>query len=217
MNKPKAFLNSSVGRKLLMALTGFFLFSFLIVHLYLNLFLLKGDDGVTFDAYAEFMATYPLIRPLEIVLFGGFLLHAAVGVLLWLSNRGVRSRRYRVLRASDTSTVTSRIAFWSGLGVAAFLVIHVNAFFVQSRFFPDTRTMYDYVEEAFRSPLTVVLYVAAMAVLAYHLRHGFQSAFQTLGLRTGRYQRWIEAAGVVFWLVIPLCFAAIPVYILLAH
>jgi len=217
MNKTTAFLTSSVGRKLIMALTGFFLFSFLIVHLSINLFLFRQDQGATFDLYAEFMSTYPLLRPLEFVLFSGFLLHAVVGVWLWITNRGVRAQRYKVNRAADTSPVTSRIAFWSGVVVATFLVVHINGFFVQSRFFPDGRTMYEYVADAFRSPLIVGFYVVAMVLLGYHLRHGFQSAFQTLGIRTGRYQKLIDLVGVLFWLVIPLCFAALPVYFLWAH
>jgi succinate dehydrogenase / fumarate reductase cytochrome b subunit len=217
MNKTTAFLTSSVGRKLLMALTGFFLFSFLIVHLYINLFLFMKDGGAAFDQYAEFMATYPLLRPLEIVLFAGFLLHGAVGVWLWFTNRSVRAQRYRVTRPSETSDLSSRIAFWTGVLVTAFLVIHVNGFFVQSRFFPDGRTMYAYVADAFRNPLIVVIYVLAMIPLGYHLRHGFQSAFQTLGIRVGRYQRWIELAGILFWLVIPACFAAMPLYFFWAH
>jgi succinate dehydrogenase / fumarate reductase cytochrome b subunit len=217
MNKTAAFLKSSVGRKLVMSLSGFFLCSFLIVHLYINLFALKQDGGATFDVYAEFMATYPLLRPLEIVLFAGFLLHAVVGVWLWFSNRSVRPERYKVIRASDTSTLTSRITFWTGMFVAVFLVVHINTFFVQSRFFPDGRTMYEYLLDAFRSPGYVIFYLVALVFLAYHLKHGFQSAFQSLGLRTGKYARLIDVVGVFFWLVVPLCFAAIPVYFLLAH
>jgi len=200
-----------------MALTGFFLLSFLIVHLYINLFLFMKDGGKTFDEYAEFMSTYPLLRPMEIVLFAGFLLHGAVGVWLWLANRSVRDRRYRVTKADETSALPSRIAFWTGMAVTAFLVIHINGFFIQSRFFPDGRTMYAYVEEAFTSPLTVGFYVLAMILLGYHLRHGFQSAFQTVGIRVGRYERWIDLLGILFWLVIPACFAAMPLYFLWAH
>jgi succinate dehydrogenase / fumarate reductase cytochrome b subunit len=199
-----------------MALTGFFLLSFLLVHLYINLFLF-GDGGKTFDTYAEFMATYPLLRPLEIVLFGGFLLHGVVGVWLWLTNRSVRGQRYRVNRSGETSTIESRLAFWTGAALTVFLIIHVKGFFVQSRFFPDGRTMYEVVADAFRDPLIVAIYVLAMIPLGYHLRHGFQSAFQTLGLRVGPYQRWIELLGVLFWLVIPACFAAMPLYFFWAH
>jgi succinate dehydrogenase / fumarate reductase, cytochrome b subunit len=217
MNKTTSFLNSSVGRKLLMSLTGFFLGSFLIVHLYLNLFLLKQDQGKTFDVYAEFMATYPLLRPIEIGLFAGFLLHAIIGVALWLKNRSVRPVAYKVNRASDSSTLTSRITFWTGLVVGIFLVIHINTFFVRSRFFPDGKTMYEIVQEAFQSPAYAIFYLVALVFLAYHLKHGFQSAFQTLGLRTKRYEALIEIVGAFFWLILPLCFAAMPLYFLLVH
>lgn len=217
MNKTTTFLTSSVGRKIIMSLTGFFLFSFLIVHLYINLFLFKQDEGATFDVYAEFMATYPLLRPIEIVLFAGFLLHAFVGGWLWITNRSVRPVGYKVNKASDSSTLTSRIAFWTGLFVAVFLVIHVKTFFVRSRFFPDGRTMYELVAEAFKDPLYVGFYIVALVFLGYHLKHGFQSAFQTFGLRVQRYERLIDIVGILFWLIIPICFAAMPLYFLLAH
>jgi len=217
MNKIASFYTSSVGRKLLMGLSGFFLLSFLVVHLYINLFLLKQDRGATFDAYAEFMATYPLIRPLEIILFAGFLLHAIVGGWLWLTNRMARPVHYAVNRASENSTLASRTAFWTGSFVFLFLVIHVNTFFVRSRFFPDGTTMYERVEDAFRSPLYVCFYLVALVFLGYHLKHGVQSAFQTLGLNDARYAWAVTAIGVVFWLLFPIAFAVLPLYFLLAH
>jgi succinate dehydrogenase / fumarate reductase cytochrome b subunit len=200
-----------------MGLTGFFLCSFLVVHLYINLFLFKQDAGGTFDAYSEFMATYPLIRPLEVVLFLGFILHAVVGVWLWITNRMARPRRYEVNRASESSTLASRTAFVTGSIVLLFLVIHINTFFVQSRFFPTGKTMYQIVEEEFKSPLYDAFYVVAIAFLAYHLKHGFQSAFQTFGIRHEKYQRLIDIAAILFWLVIPLGFIAMPLYFLCTH
>ncbi len=217
MNKISSYATSSVGRKIFMGLTGFFLCSFLVVHLYLNLFLLKGDRGSTFDTYADFMATYPLIRPLEIILFAGFLFHAFIGGWLWLANRFARPVRYAVNRPSENSTLGSRIAFWTGAFVFLFLVIHVNTFFVRSRFFDDRMTMYERVYEAFQSPLYVTFYLVALAFLGYHLKHGVQSAFQTLGLRHRRYETLINATAVLFWLLIPAAFAVLPLYFLLAH
>ncbi len=214
MNKAATLLNSSVGKKVIMALTGFFLFSFLIVHLYINLFLFKQDSGHTFDVYAEFMATYPLLRPLEIVLFAGFLLHAVLGIWLGIMNRGVRRQKYKVNRASDNASLVSRISFWTGIIVGIFLVIHIRTFFVTSRFLPDGRTMFEIVRDAFQSPLYVIFYLISLTFLAYHIKHGFQSACQTLGLRTGRYQRLIDLAGIFFWLIIPLGFASMPIYFL---
>ena len=212
-----AFLNSSVGRKLLMALSGLFLCSFLVVHLYINLFLFKADAGATYDTYSEFMATYPLIRPLEWVLFGGFLLHMLFGVILWWHNRVAWPQGYKVNRAGDSSTLSSRVMIWTGGFVLVFLVIHINTFFIQSRFFSTGKPMFEMVAEVFKNPWNDAFYVVAIAFLAYHLLHGFQSSFQTFGLRNPKYKKLIDAVGVIFWLLIPLGFAAMPVYFYLAH
>ena len=217
MKKILEFFLTSVGRKLLMGLSGLFLCSFLVVHLYINLFILKSDTGKTFDAYAEFMSTYPLLRPLEIVLFAGFLLHMILGIWLWYVNRKVRPRDYAVNRASDTSKLSSRVMWITGGFVLVFLILHVNAFFVRSRFFPHDQTMYEIIRDAFQSPATVIFYLAALAFLAYHLHHGWQSSFQTFGLLNGKYKGLIEALGVVFWLLIPLGFALIPIVVFLSH
>jgi succinate dehydrogenase / fumarate reductase cytochrome b subunit len=163
------------------------------------------------------MSTYPLMRPLEIVLFAGFLLHMILGIWLWYANRKVRPQGYAVNRASDTSALSSRIMWITGGFVLVFLVLHVNAFFVRSRFFPHDQTMYDIIREAFQSPTTVAFYLVALVFLAYHLRHGWQSSFQTFGLLNGKYKGLIEAVGVVFWLLIPAGFALIPIVVFLSH
>jgi succinate dehydrogenase / fumarate reductase cytochrome b subunit len=163
------------------------------------------------------MATYPLIRPLEILLFAGFLFHMFLGVWLWLLNRRVRPQKYAVNRAADTSTLTSRIMFWTGVILTAFLVVHVNTFFVRSRFLDHGTPMYTLVKEAFINPWNDAFYMVALVVLGYHLKHGVQSAFQTYGLRVGRWQKWIDLAGILFWLIIPLAFASMPLYFLWAH
>ena len=217
MHKIASLYSSSVGRKVLAGVTGLFLCSFLIVHLYVNLFLFKQDGGTTFDAYAEFMATYPLIRPLEVLLFAGFLAHAILGVWLWVGNRLARPQRYAVNRPSENSTLASRVAIWTGGFVLLFLVVHINTFFVTSRFLDTGKTMYELAEDAFRSPLEDAFYVVALLFLGYHLKHGFQSAFQTFGLRSPAYRRLIDIVAILFWLLIPLGFAAIPLYFLWAH
>jgi len=217
MGKAAAYLNSSVGKKLLVGLTGFFLCGFLAFHLYINLFLFKGDGGHTYDSYSEFLATYPLFRPLEIVLFAGFLLHAFLGVWLWYTNRRARPKRYAVNRASEVSSLSSRFTFVTGTVVFIFLVVHINTFFVQSRFSDTGKTMHQLVEEAFQNPWYVAFYVVAIIFLGSHLKHGFQSAFQTFGLRTSKYERWIDLVGIIFWLIIPIGFAAMPLYFLWVH
>lgn len=218
MRKSTSFLNSTVGRKVIVALSGLFLCSFLVLHLYINLFALniKNDQGETFNTYAHFMATYPLLRPMEWVLFGGFFLHAILGIVLAIKNRQARPVRYEVNKPNENSSWISRLSWFTGVFVGVFLVVHINTFFVQSRFF-DERPMIELIEDAFRSRTYVLFYVIALVFLALHLKHGIQSAFQTLGLRVGKYQKLIEAFGIIFWLLIPIGFAIIPLYFLFAN
>jgi succinate dehydrogenase / fumarate reductase, cytochrome b subunit len=211
------FLMSSVGRKLVMGLSGLFLCSFLVVHLYINLFLFASDAGATFESYSTFMSTYPLIRPVEWVLFAGFIIHLILGVVLWLANRRARPDRYTVNRASEVSALSSRVMFWTGLFVFCFLAIHINTFFIQSRFVDHSVPMFERVAKAFKDPLYVAFYVVALGFLGYHLKHGFQSAFQTFGLRGSKYEKLIDVVAVVFWLLFPLAFAAMPLYFLWIH
>lgn len=210
------FYSSSIGRKIAVGLTGLLLCSFLVLHLVGNLLLFKDDGGAAFDAYAEFLPSLLIVRIIEIGLFALFLLHAVSGVVVWMRNRGARPSRYRVNRPGDSSTASSRIMFLTGSIVFIFLVVHLRTFWVTARFQHELYpSMYETVRAAFSDPVYALFYVAAMGLLAFHLRHGFQSAFQTFGLRTKKYAGLIGAAGVLFWLLIPVGFAAIPIYYLL--
>ena len=218
MGKTTTFLNSSVGRKVTMALSGIFLCSFLIVHLTINLFALNakpdGTGAEMFTQYGDFMATHPIIRPLEWMLFAGFILHAVLGLVLTIKNRQARPVQYEMNKASENSSWVSRLSWLTGIFVGVFLVVHINTFFVQSRFIVH-RPMIDLIKEAFASPEYVAFYLVALVFLAYHMKHGVQSAFQTFGLNVGKYKSLVAAVGVIFWLVIPAAFALIPLYFLL--
>lgn len=224
MGKTAKFLSSSVGRKITMALSGLFLCSFLVIHLTINLFALQASSDSTaefrgagmFETYGHFMATHPVIRPLEWGLFAGFLLHAILGIYLYLLNRKARPVQYEVNKAGENSTWSSRFGWLTGILVGVFLVVHVNTFFVESRFL-GKGPMIQLMIDAFSSPAYVVFYMVALAFLAYHLKHGFQSAFQTFGLRAGKFEKLVNAVGVVFWLLIPIGFAIIPLYFLFAY
>jgi len=208
------FFNSSIGRKLLMGLTGLFLCSFLVVHLTGNLLLFRNDGGEAFNQYSHFMSTNGVIRTLEIGLFLAFAIHIVLGIRLWLNNRKVRPRNYTVKPGSSTSSLAARISFLTGSILFFFLVVHLRTFFFPSRFSGEELSMYHLVRDAFASPWYSVFYLLAMVLLGYHLRHGFQSAFQTLGLRGKRYVPLIEAFGFIFWFLIPLGFAAMPLFFL---
>jgi len=213
------FLNiyrSSIGKKIIMGLTGLFLCIYLVVHLGGNLLLLKQDGGAAFDQYAELLPGLLIIRIIEIFLFAVFLGHILSGTILWVVNKQSRTVRYEVNKPQENSSLFSRTMFLSGSIVFIFLVVHMKTFWVTSRFHHDEYpSMYAVARLAFADPLYSLFYVAAIILLSFHLRHGFQSAFQSLGLRTKKYARLIDVLGVIFWLVIPAGFAVIPIYFLL--
>lgn len=217
MKKNISFYQSSVGKKILMSLAGLFLCSFLAIHLSGNLALFKNDNGEAFNHYSEFMATNPIIRITEIILVAGFVLHMFLGALLWLKNRAARPEKYSAYKLSDNTALASRITMLSGSMVLFFLVVHLYSFFYPSRILGQKTPMYDLVVAAFSNMWYDLFYLAALVLLAYHLKHAFQSAFQTLGLRKGKYILLLDVVAMIFWLVIPVMFATMPMYFLLIY
>ncbi|MCS6904968.1 MAG: succinate dehydrogenase cytochrome b subunit [Bacteroidia bacterium] len=213
-----AVFSTSIGKKLVMALTGIFLITFLIVHLSGNLLLLKGDNGEAFNAYARFMETSPLIRILELILAVGFLFHIVMGIRLALENRRARPIRYQVNKATENSTFYSRFMVWSGITVLFFLLLHLWNFFFQHRFLGlgAKETMYETVVRTFKEPIYSIVYIIAMVFLAFHLNHGFQSALQSSGLQINtNLGKRIKSIGMLFSIVICAGFTAIPLYFLI--
>lgn len=213
---------SSVGKKLIMAVTGLFLISFLIVHLSGNFLLLRNDNGAAFFQYSEFMKTNPVILVMEVVLFLGFIIHAFSGFRLALENKKARPVGYAVNRPSENSSVFSRSMVWTGSIVFIFLVIHLKSFFVDHKVaswmgVTHEETLFQAVVSAFQNPVYTWFYVAAMVLLGFHLNHGFQSAFQTLGLNHKKYTPLIKKLGLIFSIVVPLLFAYVPLYFLLIY
>ena len=207
---------SSIGKKITVGLTGALLCAFLIVHLAGNLLLFSNDGGKAFDEYAKFLPSLKIILVIEWGLFAIFLLHAVTGFIFWLRNRGARPVAYAVNRRNDNSDPFSRMMFLTGSIVFIFLVIHLKTFWVPARFTTgEHASMYQTVVAAFSSPVYVAFYVVAMVLLSSHLRHGYQYALQPLGLTNRKHTGAIELAGMLFWLLIPVCFATIPIFFLL--
>lgn len=200
-----------------MSLTGLFLCSFLLVHLVGNLTLLRNDGGAAFDTYSEFMSTNGVIRLLEVGLALGFVVHIAAGVTVWLQNRKARPAKYAEYRLKENSPLWSRITMLSGSTVFIFLVVHLRTFVGGLRFVDEKPSAYALVASAFTSGWYVTFYLVALVLLGYHLRHGFQAAFQTLGLRNKRYAGLLDAIGILFWLIVPLGFAVLPLYFFFFH
>lgn len=215
-------LTSTIGRKLIMSLTGIFLILFLVVHLAGNLQLLKDDGGMAFNIYAKFMTTNPLIKTTSYLLYATFLIHIFLSLYLTIYNRKARGNHgYAVTKASNSVTWSSRNMGFLGTIIFIFLVIHLRNFWYEMHWggIPTAtydgqsyKDLYTVVSASFDQPFYVILYVVGMIGLAFHLYHGFQSAFQTLGLNHQKYTPAIKFIGVVFSLVVPALFAIIPVF-----
>lgn len=206
--------SSTIGQKFIMALTGLFLISFLVVHCFLNALIFYNDGGVIFDKGAEFMATNPIIRIVEVVLFAGLLLHVVKAYMLMRQNSKARPVQYAVTNGAANSKWYSRSMGLLGTLLLMFLIIHLKHFWIVSRFTDEItsgkETLFHEMAEVFESPIVIIIYVLAMFSLAYHLMHGFQSAFQTLGLNHKKYTPFIKGFGVCFSIIIPLIFALMP-------
>lgn len=212
-------LGSTIGRKLLMALTGIFLILFLVVHLAGNLQLLKDDGGIAFNKYSEFMGHNLLIQTISKVNFALILIHIIVSVLLTQRNRKARPVSYAY--TDNSSTWSSRNMGILGTVILIFLVIHLQAFYFKAKFgYLDMVTydgeqmedMYKAAQVAFSQWWIVLVYVASMIGLAFHLSHGFQSAFRTIGWNHPKYTPFIKGLGAAFSVLVPAAFAVIPVY-----
>ncbi len=198
-----------------MALTGLFLITFLLVHCGVNAMIFWNDGGETFNAAAEFMGTNWFIRTVEVGLFVFLLMHIFQGFSLTLSNGQKRKAKYGKGPGNSNSKWYSRSMGILGSLLLIFLVIHLKHFWVVSRFTDEItsgqETLFDEMKEVFANPLPVIIYVFGCISLAYHLLHGFQSAFQSLGLNHPAYNPLIKNAGLAFSVVVCILFAAMPV------
>jgi succinate dehydrogenase / fumarate reductase cytochrome b subunit len=202
---------TTVGRKLVMALTGFFLIAFLLEHLYGNLLLYKLDGGKAFEDYSAFMAGNLVIRIIEYALFAGIIIHALDGLFLTLSNKKARPIGYEVSKQAKNSTWFSRNMGLTGSVILIFLVIHLREFFIPHRFGNPDDTMSVDVAQAFSITWYSTVYIVSMVLLGAHLNHGFQSAFQTIGWNNHKYARTIKYSGTAFALIMMLGFASFPI------
>ncbi|RZK40868.1 MAG: succinate dehydrogenase cytochrome b subunit [Pedobacter sp.] len=218
--------SSSIGKKIIMGLTGLFLISFLVVHCFLNAFVFFDNTGALFNEGAHFMATNWIIRAMEVVLMLGLLLHIVQGARLTFENQAARPTNYVNHDGKSNSKWYSRSMGLLGTLLLIFLVVHLSDFWIVSRFTGieefnggtpldanGHEDLYAVMFVKFSQPWRVVLYVLAMISLAYHLLHGFASAFQTMGWNHRKYTPIIKAIGVWFSILIPLIFALMPVAI----
>ncbi len=251
-------LSSSIGKKVLMSITGLFLCSFLIIHLIGNLQLFNGDGGYSFNKYTVFMTTNPLIKTVSYLLYTSILFHAFWGLYLEFQNRKARPIGYA--KSKNQGSWASKKMAILGTMLLVYIAVHLGDFWYEYKwghlpyvtYTEDMRTgkllsqeamaanytqeakmlevvnveagtktvtvkdLYVEAEEAFSKIWLVILYVLSMVALGFHLAHGFKSGFQTLGVNHPKYNPLIKILGTwVFGILIPLSFAAIPVYFLI--
>lgn len=213
-------MSSTLGKKLIMALTGLFLIIFLVVHLSGNLQLLMDDEGKAFNIYAKFMTSNPLVQVTSLVLYASFLIHIIWSIILTVNNKKARPVDYAKIKPAANSTWSSRNMGILGTIIFIFLVIHLKNFWYEMHWGPistatydgqEYRNLYATVEATFTQLWYVILYVVAMLGLMFHLYHGFSSAFQTLGLNHVKYNPVIKFIGTAFAIIIPALFASIPI------
>lgn len=209
-----AFMNSSIGKKFIMAVTGILLILFLIIHLAGNLTLFFGED--TFNNYVSTLEIVkPVVRVIEIILSLIFLFHIFYGIRLYIENKKASPKKYKVNASSESSTVYSRTMFISGSIVLIFLVMHLSTLWYAFNFGTHSEhSYYEIVVEWFSYPVYSLFYVLAMILLGFHLNHGFQSAFQTFGWNHKKYTPFIKKIGTLYALVMTVGFASMPVYFL---
>ncbi|HEY5327422.1 MAG TPA: succinate dehydrogenase cytochrome b subunit [Mucilaginibacter sp.] len=252
MSEIKQTLNSSLGKKLIMALTGLFLCTFLIVHLGGNLLLFKNDGGYGFNIYGNFLTHFPPIEVIAYLLYLSILIHAVYALVLTIKNRKARPLGYEFTNKSP-ATWSSKNMGLLGSVLFLFIVIHMSDFWYHYKYsnaigykeyrtnlatekttwvdYNPVTTDFEYsvstennveivrvkdlqarVAGSFTNLLYVIFYVIAMGAVAFHLLHGFQSAFRTLGWVHRKYTPIVYFIGTWFFgVIIPLGFAAMPV------
>ena len=215
-------LNSSIGRKLAMALSAIFLMFFLLQHFAINITSVFSPD--LFNELSHFMGTNPVVQfALQPILIFGVIFHFVMGFILELKNKKATSIKYAKDNGSANSSWVSRNMIYSGLAILAFMVLHFIDFWI-----PELNTKYivgdssgllangefRYFEELvhkFENPLRVGAYVVAFIFLALHLLHGFNSAFQSIG-QNNKYTRGLKSFGKFYAIGIPLGFVFVALF-----
>jgi len=213
------FWESSIGKKLIVAVTGIMLVGFLVAHMVGNLLIYQGRESL--NDYAYFLHHFLHgwgIWLFRIGLIVAFVLHITATISLVRQNRAARSSRY-AFDATVQAPRSSRMMIWSGLTVVGFVIFHLLHFTVpvdpelanmKDPMDPSRHDVYGMVIEGFQNPLVVLFYIVAISFFCTHLNHGISSLFQTLGLRSEKTRGVIGKIGVAVTIVLWLGFLSIP-------
>ncbi len=215
------FFKSSIGRKVAMALSAFFLMIFLLQHFAINILSVFSPD--TFNEVSHFMGTNPAVQYLlQPVLIFGVVFHFVMGFILEIKNKKAQGVVYAKNNGAANSSWMSRNMIWSGVAILAFIVLHfidfwfpeINTKFIQgdwSGLHNGEFRYYHELQHKFESHIRVIAYVIAFVFLALHLLHGFTSAFQSMGATEGR-KKTLQNIGKAYSILIPLGFIFIALY-----
>ena len=218
----QGFSSSSIGRKILIALSGFFLMFFLLQHFVINFLSVISAD--TFNEVSHFMGTNPVIQfLLQPVLLFGVIFHLGMGIYLDFKNKAARPVKYAMDKPSENSSWMSRNMIITGITVMLFLGLHFYDFwipeiidkFVEGKWDEPTK-YFPHLVHKMEDPLRVGIYSLAFVFLSLHLLHGFQSSFQSAGFNHNKYTPIIKILGNVYAIAIPLGFIFIAVFHLLS-
>ncbi len=207
-------LTSSIGKKLIMSLTGLFLIFFLLIHLLANSAYLFGPEA--FDAVIEFMGS-PFIVVMVPVLAGGFVLHIIYAVYLTLYNMRARgSQRYEVTNRAKTDSWASRNMFVLGIIIGGVLAFHLTHFWAKMQLAEFTGGHAQngnlLMEATFGNIWIVICYIIWFAALWFHLTHGFWSAFQTIGANNDKWLGRLKFVSYIYATIIFLGFSTIAIF-----
>ncbi len=212
---------SSIGKKLMMSLAGIFLIAFLLVHMGINLLVVIFKDPMVYNRAAHFMGTNIIIKIIEIALFGGLLLHVIYATILQIQNWIARPKRYSKANYSNTSFF-SKFMIHTAAIILVFIVIHLVDFYFKAKFGHAAEitvegvAYHDFTSEIidkFKMMPFVVFYIAAFIFLGFHLIHGFQSAFKTLGLDHKKYTPLIQLLSIIYTVLVVAGYSIIPLMV----
>lgn len=223
MSSNKGIFNSSIGRKVAMALSALFLLIFLVQHLVINLTSVFSED--LFNELSHFMGTNALVQfALQPVLIFGVVYHFVMGFILTAKNKAARPVQYAKYQGSANSSWMSRNMIWSGLFILFFLGFHFYDFWIPEMNYkyiemnePNETRYYAEVVHMFENHARVIIYVLSFVFLAMHLLHGFQSSFQSIGANHPKYTPIIKKLGNIYAIVVPLGFIFIALYHHISH
>lgn len=208
---------SSIGRKLIMALSGLFLITFLTQHFVINITSIFSES--IFNEISHFMGNNPLVQfILQPILILGVLLHFTMGFVLELKNWKSREIKYKSYKGRTNAPWVSRNMILSGVVVLSFLGLHLYDFWVPEMNYKYVNVLplnpdryFDELIHRFESPERVGIYMFSFIFLSLHLYHGFASSFQSVGLNN-KYSKGIKLITGVFSVVVPIGFVVIALF-----